>query len=576
MLNRDCESSHRAVTLTFLSFCKIFQSAMTQPNGHRDLLKNGKCLVDENIRVPTLISRPTPWSFRNLRRRKLSCNLFCSYHSSTSHPGNEQQLPKENLTTKFNSSNRNDRYTALHEIEYIEMETTIRNRGLLICQDYIKKTPHFTLNNQLNNIGSRLDKYWFTVKDTAKNVNKLLTFMPLYQNCPLSADSVTKVKLNKLFEALSHPYINFLVNVDFHKYMNQSYIVLIEHILPNSLKDRIYAIECNCWNENWILKYSARSQGLTLPEVRYLGRQILEALLFLREKGFPTVTNLHSGNVLIQSGSVRLANLENTLLKLTSRIHPIVTSELTETPIDIICFGHVLFEMCAGYELRTFRPSAVQLSEIEKYPQVVDVLQLIFTESENYITSLMELMRHNLFRNIELLELIGPKNVFNDLDFVTSVKSLIDDITQQNTKKESPNRKKMSRGLRASSKQECPSINADEKRDTDMSDEEAKEEKKEKMHPIREPEPSTSKSTELAWKVKRPMEYRMEKCFSEVATLKNEIKSIKCEIKNEMELQIRALRQEISTQLSISRGQNHMETPKRGSNITKKEPNLHQ
>ncbi|KAL0120295.1 hypothetical protein PUN28_008149 [Cardiocondyla obscurior] len=388
MLNRDCESSHRAVTLTFLSFCKIFQSAMTQPNGHRDLLKNGKCLVDENIRVPTLI---------------------------------------------------NDRYTALHEIEYIEMETTIRNRGLLICQDYIKKTPHFTLNNQLNNIGSRLDKYWFTVKDTAKNVNKLLTFMPLYQNCPLSADSVTKVKLNKLFEALSHPYINFLVNVDFHKYMNQSYIVLIEHILPNSLKDRIYAIECNCWNENWILKYSARSQGLTLPEVRYLGRQILEALLFLREKGFPTVTNLHSGNVLIQSGSVRLANLENTLLKLTSRIHPIVTSELTETPIDIICFGHVLFEMCAGYELRTFRPSAVQLSEIEKYPQVVDVLQLIFTESENYITSLMELMRHNLFRNIELLELIGPKNVFNDLDFVTSVKSLIDDITQQNTKKDQPN-----------------------------------------------------------------------------------------------------------------------------------------
>lgn len=32
--------------------------------------------------------------------------------------------------------------------------------------------------------------------------------------------------------------------------------------------------------------------------------------------------------------------------------------------------GHMLFEMCAGYELCTFRPSAVQLSDIEMYPQV--------------------------------------------------------------------------------------------------------------------------------------------------------------------------------------------------------------
>lgn len=30
----------------------------------------------------------------------------------------------------------------------------------------------------------------------------------------------------------------------------------------------------------------------------------------------------------------------------------------------------MLFEMCAGYELCTFRPSAVQLSNIEMYPQV--------------------------------------------------------------------------------------------------------------------------------------------------------------------------------------------------------------
>jgi len=71
-----------------------------------------------------------------------------------------------------------------------------------------------------------------------------------------------------------------------------------------------------------------------------MGRQILEALVFLKEQGFPMVTHLHSGNVVIQNGVARLAGLENSLLGFTSRIHPIVTSRLMySSSIDIICFG---------------------------------------------------------------------------------------------------------------------------------------------------------------------------------------------------------------------------------------------
>lgn len=105
---------------------------------------------------------------------------------------------------------------------------------------------------------------------------------------------------------------------------------------------RIYfrQVERNCWNEDWSHKYASRGKGLTLPQVQRMGRQILEALIFLKERGFPTVTNLHSGNVVIQNGVARLAGLENTLLGFTSRIHPIVTSRLTQSSsIDIICFG---------------------------------------------------------------------------------------------------------------------------------------------------------------------------------------------------------------------------------------------
>jgi hypothetical protein len=43
--------------------------------------------------------------------------------------------------------------------------------------------------------------------------------------------------------------------------------------------------------------------------------------------------------------------------------------------IDVICFGHLLFEMCAGYELPESSPSRAHLQlDLERYPQVCVVL----------------------------------------------------------------------------------------------------------------------------------------------------------------------------------------------------------
>lgn len=40
--------------------------------------------------------------------------------------------------------------------------------------------------------------------------------------------------------------------------------------------------------------------------------------------------------------------------------------------MDIICFGHLLFEMCAGYELNAPQPTAGHLDlDLERYPQVL-------------------------------------------------------------------------------------------------------------------------------------------------------------------------------------------------------------
>lgn len=127
------------------------------------------------------------------------------------------------------------------------------------------------------------------------------------------------------------------------------------------------------WNEPWNRKYTRKSKGLPLPQIQRLGRQILEALLFLSEQGFPSHGHLHSGNIIVQNGVARLSGLENGLLGLNSRVNAIIWSQNTNDVrnIDIICFGHLLYEMCTGCELNAPKPTYSHLeNDLEHYPQV--------------------------------------------------------------------------------------------------------------------------------------------------------------------------------------------------------------
>lgn len=122
----------------------------------------------------------------------------------------------------------------------------------------------------------------------------------------------------------------------------------------------------------------------------------------------------------------RLSGLENSLLGLNSRVNAVLWSRSTAEieHIDVICFGHLLFEMCAGYELSEPVPSRAHLElDLERYPQVkikliqkyfnsvmfvqvVEILQMIF-ESPNGYPALEELVLCDLFRNIDLREMRG-------------------------------------------------------------------------------------------------------------------------------------------------------------------------
>lgn len=195
--------------------------------------------------------------------------------------------------------------------------------------------------------------------------------VPLNRFCPVIVTPSTREILNKLFLALQHPYVCPVFDSEFIDFESNKFIIMVQPINQGSLKDLIYGIEKNCWNADWGFKYASRSSGLVLHQIQRLGRQVLEALIFLRERGFPTVTHLHSGNVLIQNGVARITGLENSLFGFTSRVQSVITSKyVPKNSVDCVCFGHMLFEMCTGYELCSFQPSPIHMADLEKFPLV--------------------------------------------------------------------------------------------------------------------------------------------------------------------------------------------------------------
>lgn len=75
----------------------------------------------------------------------------------------------------------------------------------------------------------------------------------------------------------------------------------------------------------------------------------------------------------------RLTGLENGLLGLNSKVNAVVWAKSIADVenMDIICFGHLLFEMCTGYELPSPRPTAGHLQlDLERYPQVFEMMKM--------------------------------------------------------------------------------------------------------------------------------------------------------------------------------------------------------
>ncbi|KAG8240181.1 hypothetical protein J437_LFUL009472 [Ladona fulva] len=159
-----------------------------------------------------------------------------------------------------------------------------------------------------------MDKHWFVVRDTTVKTERLLTLVPRTARCPIRPSHATRKTLLQLFLALQHPYIYPVLDLDFWENCGQSYaLTVLPFNSKGSLKDLIYrpitkqlqSKRRSRWQDDWSHKYGQKSAGLPISQVQRLGRQILEALLFLRDRGFPPCGHLHSGNIILQNGVAR-------------------------------------------------------------------------------------------------------------------------------------------------------------------------------------------------------------------------------------------------------------------------------
>ncbi|XP_038049375.1 slowpoke-binding protein-like [Patiria miniata] len=299
---------------------------------------------------------------------------------------------------------------------------TVRETALLNCQFYLRAhAGKYTFSEHLPDMGSRVDKHWFLVRYASQNKDVLLSTCNKATNCTIPFTSNTHKVLRELLKCVKHPYLWPVLDIDLLE--EQDMEVLIQsYNSRGSLKDYIYHEKPH---QDWDNKYGVKGRGLALKEIQLFGRQVLEALLYLQDGGFPQHCHVQAGNIILQKGTCKLSGYENILLGHTSRLFPVLCKKLKEIPevFDSLAFGHLLYEMGAGSALEdtVAIPERSHFNKL-KHQQVVEILEFIFDANGAY-PSLREIAEHDFFQNVRLKEL--EKKPPTEIHLTSAMKNLL-------------------------------------------------------------------------------------------------------------------------------------------------------
>uniref|UniRef100_A0A803VTC9 PX domain containing serine/threonine kinase like n=1 Tax=Ficedula albicollis TaxID=59894 RepID=A0A803VTC9_FICAL len=270
---------------------------------------------------------------------------------------------------------------------------------------FFRSEPKWEVAEPLKDIGWRIRKKYFLMKIKNQPKERLvLSWADLGPDKYLSDRDLQYAV--KLLSSCSHPYI---YKITFATANESSALVIRPFSEKGTLKDLIYKAKPK---DPFLKKYCnpKKIQGLELQQIKTYGRQILEVLKFLHEKGFP-YGHLHSANVMLDGDTCKLLDLENSLLGLPSfyrsyfsQFRKINTLE----GVDVHCFGHLLYEMTYGRP-----PDTIPVESFPPAPSVfvVSVLESILTSEalKNGMPTVSRLLQMPLFSDVLLTNSEKPQ-----------------------------------------------------------------------------------------------------------------------------------------------------------------------
>uniref|UniRef100_A0AAY4C0L9 PX domain-containing protein kinase-like protein n=1 Tax=Denticeps clupeoides TaxID=299321 RepID=A0AAY4C0L9_9TELE len=263
---------------------------------------------------------------------------------------------------------------------------------------FFRSDPKWEVVEPLKDIGWRMRKRYFLIKNREQlKERQVLSWVDWGPDKFLSDKDLQAAM--KLLPSLSNPYV---YPVTFATTSESSALVIRMFNEKGTLRDHICKVKPK---EPFLKKYCnpKKIQGLELQQIRTYGRQILEVLKFLHDKGFP-YGHLHASNVLVEDNTCKLLDIENSLLGLPSYYRPYVTQFRkinTTEAIDVYSFGHLLYEMTYGRP-----PDAIPVDQLPSAPftSVVPVLQSILsTEAcKAGMPTISQLLQTPLFSDVLL------------------------------------------------------------------------------------------------------------------------------------------------------------------------------
>ncbi|XP_055270159.1 PX domain-containing protein kinase-like protein isoform X2 [Moschus berezovskii] len=263
---------------------------------------------------------------------------------------------------------------------------------------FFRSEPKWEVVEPLKDIGWRIRKKYFLMKIKNQPKERLvLSWADLGPDKYLSDKDFQC--LIKLLPSCLHPYIS---RVTFATANESSALLIRMFNEKGTLKDLIYKAKPK---DPFLKKYCnpKKVQGLELQQIKTYGRQVLEVLKFLHDKGFP-YGHLHASNVMLDGDTCRLLDLENSLLGLPSfyrsyfsQFRKINTLE----SVDVHCFGHLLYEMTYGRP-----PDSVPVDSFPPAPSMAVVAVLESTLSceacKNGMPTVSRLLQMPLFSDVLL------------------------------------------------------------------------------------------------------------------------------------------------------------------------------